>query len=90
MMIIFAVIGISLFKGKYSMCDNDVGKNGDPIVAKPDCVYNYGEEAWSTNDSNFDNFVQAMRTLFILTTSEGWAGVMFIGVDSTGVEMQPV
>lgn len=69
---------------------SDVDKNGEPIVTKQDCVDDNGEGAWSTNDSNFDNFVQAMRTLFILTTSEGWAGVMFLGVDSTGVEMQPV
>jgi hypothetical protein len=30
-----------------------------------------------------------MRALFILTTTEGWAGLMFLGVDTTGVEMQP-
>jgi len=31
-----------------------------------------------------------MRALFILTTTEGWAGMMYIGVDTTGVDMQPV
>jgi hypothetical protein len=30
-----------------------------------------------------------MRALFILTTTEGWAGMMYIGVDTTGVDMQP-
>jgi hypothetical protein len=30
-----------------------------------------------------------MRTLFILCTTEGWAGLMYMGIDSRGVDMQP-
>lgn len=30
-----------------------------------------------------------MRTLFILCTSEGWAGLMFMGIDTRGIDMTP-
>jgi hypothetical protein len=31
-----------------------------------------------------------MRTLFILCTTEGWAGLLFMAIDSRGIEMTPV
>lgn len=34
-------------------------------------------------DSNFDNIVQAMLTLFIVSTLEGWPDIMLVSVDST-------
>lgn len=83
MVLIFAVIGISLLKGQFYQCDEDDGT----IITKQDCLDK--GLGWSRNDSNFDDIVQAMRTLFILTTSEGWAGVMFLGVDTAGIDMQP-
>lgn len=49
-----------------------------------------GGGSWSNNDSNFDDITSAMRSLFILTTTEGWAGLMYMCVDITGVDMQPV
>ena len=58
------------------------------IKTKDDCLAAGG--SWSVNDSNFDNIIQAMRTLFILCTTEGWAGVMFLGVDSVGADIIPV
>jgi hypothetical protein len=32
--------------------------------------------------------IQAFRSLFILTTTEGWAGMMYYGVDTVGIGMQ--
>lgn len=40
--------------------------------------------------SRFDNILQAIGTLFEMSTTEGWADVMWQGVDARGVEMQPV
>lgn len=79
-MLIFAVIGVSLFKGKFYTCS----ETGDGIVTKQDCL-DAGFD-WANSDSNFDNIIQAMRTLFILTTTEGWAGVMYTGVDAAGID----
>jgi hypothetical protein len=83
LVLIFAVIGISLLKGQFYQCSED----NDSIITKDDCIAQGFD--WSRNDSNFDDIVQAMRALFILTTSEGWAGVMFLGVDTAGIDMQP-
>lgn len=80
-MLIFAVIGVSLFKGKYYSCSG----TGEGIVTKQDCL-DAGYD-FSNSDSNFDNIIQAMRTLMILTTTEGWAGVMWTGIDAVGVDM---
>jgi len=41
-------------------------------------------------ESRFDNVFQSIGTLFEMSTTEGWADVMWQGVDSRGVEMQPV
>lgn len=80
-LLIFAVIGVSLFKGKFYTCSD----NGPGIITKQDCID--GGFDWANGDSNFDNIIQAMRTLFILTTTEGWAGVMYTGIDAVGVDM---
>ncbi len=41
-------------------------------------------------ESRFDNVFQAIGTLFEMSTTEGWADVMWQGVDARGIEMQPV
>lgn len=84
LLLMFAVMGINLLKGSLYSCS--IG--GSNIVTKQDCLDAGG--SWNNNDSNFDNIVQAMRTLFILCTTEGWAGLMFMGVDSRGIDMQPL
>ena len=40
-------------------------------------------------DANFDNVFNAMMTLFQMMTTEGWQGVMYNGIDATGLDMQP-
>jgi len=84
LLLMFAVMGINLLKGSLYSCS--IG--GDNIVTKQDCLDAGG--SWNNNDSNFDNITQAMRTLFILCTTEGWAGLMFMAVDSRGINMQPL
>ena len=39
--------------------------------------------------SNFDDVFNSMFLLFELTTTEGWINVMWKGVDSTEIDMQP-
>ena len=40
-------------------------------------------------EANFDNVVTAFLTLFQMMTTEGWTDVMWDGIDSVGIEMQP-
>lgn len=44
---------------------------------------------WLNKDSNFDNVLTAMLSLFISATTEGWAEIMHDGVDAVGIGKQP-
>tara|TARA_B110000285_G_C14764165_1_gene440928 strand:- start:109 stop:411 length:303 start_codon:yes stop_codon:yes gene_type:complete len=59
----------------------------DLINTKQDCLDQGG--VWENTHQNFDNTLAAMNTLFQMTTTEGWIGVMYSGIDSRGVGLQP-
>lgn len=37
---------------------------------------------WEVHDTNFDNIVSGMVTLFVLSTLEGWPDWMFYFIDA--------
>jgi voltage-dependent calcium channel T type alpha-1G len=39
---------------------------------------------------NFDNLGHALMSLFVLSSKDGWVGIMYTGVDAVGIDMQPV
>ena len=41
-------------------------------------------------DQNFDSLPMAMSTLFQMATTEGWLEVMYSGIDSVDIDMQPI
>ena len=45
--------------------------------------------SWLTYDSNYDDIGQAMMTLFIVATLEGWPDIMLQSVDSTKTQRGP-
>lgn len=57
------------------------------VRTKTEC-FDYGG-SWINSDYNFDNILSAMATLYVLASTEGWIGLMFKGVDSVGIDMQP-
>ena len=65
----------------------DAQIRGYDITTKRDCL-NYGG-AWINKDSNFDNLPQALLTLMIIMTSEGWAEISHNGVDAVGIDKNP-
>ena len=48
------------------------------------------ERRWDNRDQNFDNVINAMVTLFEISTSEGWADIALYAVDATGTDTWPV
>ena len=58
------------------------------IKTKDDCLTNRG--LWLNAPANFDNTINAMTTLFQMTTTEGWVDVMNNGIDSVDINMQPI
>lgn len=57
------------------------------MLTYDDCISLGGE--WVNRKANFDSTINAMLTLFIMMTTEGWVDVMNDGVDSVGILKQP-
>ena len=76
--IMFGVVGIHLFSGKYGICD------GAETLAKIECNRTMaGEDVeWKNPPFDFDNIFNALHALFIASTTEGWVTIMNAGVDS--------
>ncbi|KAJ7989690.1 hypothetical protein DPEC_G00307150 [Dallia pectoralis] len=83
--IIFGILGVQLFKGKFFYCFGPDVKN---ITNKSDCLQaNY---KWIHHKYNFDNLGQALMSLFVLASKDGWVNIMYHGLDAVGVDQQPV
>uniref|UniRef100_A0AAX7SEZ7 Voltage-dependent T-type calcium channel subunit alpha n=1 Tax=Astatotilapia calliptera TaxID=8154 RepID=A0AAX7SEZ7_ASTCA len=82
--IIFGILGVQLFKGKFYHCEGLDTRN---ITNKSDCLQaNY---RWIRKKYNFDNLIQALMSLFVLSCKDGWVTIMYDGLDAVGVDQQP-
>ncbi|KAM3865348.1 LOW QUALITY PROTEIN: voltage-dependent T-type calcium channel subunit alpha-1I-like [Diretmus argenteus] len=83
--IIFGILGVQLFKGKFYYC---LGLDVKNITNKSDCLAaNY---RWIHHKYNFDNLGQALMSLFVLASKDGWVNIMYHGLDAVGIDQQPV
>ncbi|MCI4385501.1 hypothetical protein PGIGA_G00051090 [Pangasianodon gigas] len=83
--IIFGILGVQLFKGKFFYC---LGLDVRNITNKSDCLLaNY---KWVHHKYNFDNLGQALMSLFVLASKDGWVNIMYHGLDAVAVDQQPV
>ncbi|KAL2298849.1 hypothetical protein Nmel_014456, partial [Mimus melanotis] len=83
--IIFGILGVQLFKGKFYYCDGPDVKN---ITTKADCTN--ARYKWVRRKYNFDNLGQALMSLFVLSSKDGWVNIMYDGLDAVGIDQQPV
>jgi len=83
--IIFAILGVQMFKGKMYYCDTEDLTN---ITTRADCEAKNFE--WVNKVYNYDNIFNALFTLFIIATRDGWVDAMYDGIDAVGVDMQPI
>ncbi|XP_014676246.1 PREDICTED: voltage-dependent T-type calcium channel subunit alpha-1I-like, partial [Priapulus caudatus] len=83
--IIFGILGVQLFKGKFYYCD---AADVTHIHNKTQC-YAAGY-SWLNQKYNFDNLGQALMALFVLSSKDGWVQIMYTGIDAVGVDIQPV
>uniref|UniRef100_A0A8C6PGH1 Voltage-dependent T-type calcium channel subunit alpha n=1 Tax=Nothobranchius furzeri TaxID=105023 RepID=A0A8C6PGH1_NOTFU len=82
--IIFGILGVQLFKGKFFVCQGEDMRN---VTNKSDCLQaNY---KWVRHKYNFDNLGQALMSLFVLASKDGWVDIMYDGLDAVGVDQQP-
>ncbi|XP_056153363.1 voltage-dependent T-type calcium channel subunit alpha-1G [Lampris incognitus] len=83
--IIFGILGVQLFKGKFFICQGEDVRN---ITNKSDC--DQANYKWVRHKYNFDNLGQALMSLFVLASKDGWVDIMYDGLDAVGVDQQPV
>jgi hypothetical protein len=81
--LIFAIMGVNTFGGKFFYCSIDMYSLG----SQQECEYAGGK--WMLYDHNFDNVMSAMKTLFITSSLEGWPDIMLQAVDATEIEKGP-
>uniref|UniRef100_A0A670JFU7 Ion transport domain-containing protein n=1 Tax=Podarcis muralis TaxID=64176 RepID=A0A670JFU7_PODMU len=82
--IIFGILGVQLFKGKFYHCEGLDIRN---ISTKADC--RNAHYRWVRRKYNFDNLGQALMSLFVLSSKDGWVNIMYDGLDAVGIDQQP-
>ncbi|XP_044089982.1 voltage-dependent T-type calcium channel subunit alpha-1H isoform X3 [Neovison vison] len=83
--IIFGILGVQLFKGKFYYCEGADTRN---ISTKAECWA--AHYRWVRRKYNFDNLGQALMSLFVLSSKDGWVNIMYDGLDAVGIDQQPV
>uniref|UniRef100_G1N9C3 Sodium channel protein n=1 Tax=Meleagris gallopavo TaxID=9103 RepID=G1N9C3_MELGA len=93
--LIFSIMGVNLFAGKYYRCVNTTtGDLFDISVVnnKSDCLalLHTNEVRWVNVKVNFDNVGLGYLSLLQVATFKGWMDIMYAAVDSREIEEQPV
>uniref|UniRef100_A0A8C9ZYM1 Sodium channel protein n=1 Tax=Sander lucioperca TaxID=283035 RepID=A0A8C9ZYM1_SANLU len=94
--LIFSIMGVNLFAGKYYYCFNQTSEEYFPVDVvnnKTQCEalmqQNYTEVRWKNVKINFDNVGAGYLALLQVATFKGWMDIMYAAVDSREVEDQP-
>ncbi|XP_064410682.1 sodium channel protein type 2 subunit alpha-like isoform X3 [Latimeria chalumnae] len=92
--LIFSIMGVNLFAGKFGKCINTTTKvklSPEIVNNKTQCE-NLGMESvnWTIVKVNFDNVGAGYLALLQVATFKGWMDIMYAAVDSREVEEQPI
>nr|AAV93244.1 voltage-sensitive sodium channel [Musca domestica] len=88
--LIFAIMGVQLFAGKYFKC-----KDGNDSVLSHEIIPNRNackseNYTWENSAMNFDHVGNAYLCLFQVATFKGWIQIMNDAIDSREVDKQPI
>uniref|UniRef100_A0A8C4GKE4 Sodium channel protein n=1 Tax=Dicentrarchus labrax TaxID=13489 RepID=A0A8C4GKE4_DICLA len=91
--LIFSIMGVNLFAGKYYYCVNTTTDETFPIDVvnnKSECLNLVNDSArWKNVKINFDNVGAGYLALLQVATFKGWMDIMYAAVDSRNLEDQP-
>uniref|UniRef100_A0A8C2BEI1 Sodium channel protein n=1 Tax=Cyprinus carpio TaxID=7962 RepID=A0A8C2BEI1_CYPCA len=93
--LIFSIMGVNLFAGKYYHCVNISSDELFPISVvnnMSDCYAlnaNNDTARWKNVKINFDNVGAGYLALLQVATFKGWMDIMYAAVDSRDLEQQP-
>ncbi|XP_070787005.1 sodium channel, voltage-gated, type I like, alpha b isoform X4 [Enoplosus armatus] len=91
--LIFSIMGVNLFAGKYYYCVNTTTDEIFPIDVvnnRTECLNLVNDSArWKNVKINFDNVGAGYLALLQVATFKGWMDIMYAAVDSRNLEDQP-
>ncbi|XP_044257372.1 sodium channel protein para-like isoform X3 [Tribolium madens] len=88
--LIFAIMGVQLFAGKYFKCV-DANKTTLSYEIIPDVNACKAENyTWENSRMNFDHVGKAYLCLFQVATFKGWIQIMNDAIDSRDINKQPI
>ncbi|XP_044855135.1 sodium channel protein type 4 subunit alpha-like [Mauremys mutica] len=93
--LIFSIMGVNLFAGKYYRCINtttDELFDISEVNNKSDCLalLHTHQVRWVNVKVNFDNVGLGYLSLLQVATFKGWMDIMYAAVDSREIEEQPL
>ncbi|CAJ1075533.1 sodium channel protein type 4 subunit alpha B [Xyrichtys novacula] len=95
--LIFSIMGVNLFSGKFYYCFNETSEemfSPEEVHNKTECLtliqQNFTEVRWKNIKINFDNVGMGYLSLLQVATFKGWMEIMYAAVDSSDVEAQPM
>ncbi|KAG9343830.1 hypothetical protein JZ751_013211 [Albula glossodonta] len=94
--LIFSIMGVNLFAGKFYRCINVTSEeifNVSIVNNKTECLalgLETNETRWFNLKVNYDNVGMGYLSLLQVATFKGWMDIMYAAVDSREIESQPV
>ncbi|XP_068401078.1 sodium channel protein type 3 subunit alpha-like isoform X3 [Eschrichtius robustus] len=91
--LIFSIMGVNLFAGKFYRCVNTTTGNMfevSEVNNLSDCQALGKKARWKNVKVNFDNVGAGYLALLQVATFKGWMDIMYAAVDSRDVKLQPV
>ncbi|XP_029283655.1 sodium channel protein type 4 subunit alpha B-like isoform X2 [Cottoperca gobio] len=95
--LIFSIMGVNLFAGKFYYCFNETSEemfHPEDINNRSECFAlmeaNFTEVRWRNVKVNYDNVGMGYLSLLQVATFKGWMDIMNAAVDSRDVESQPI
>ncbi|XP_061544764.1 sodium channel, voltage gated, type VIII, alpha subunit b isoform X7 [Phycodurus eques] len=95
--LIFSIMGVNLFAGKYYFCYNDTEEqyfHPNEVNNRTECFAlindNHTEVRWKNVKINFDNVGAGYLALLQVATFKGWMDIMYAAIDSRKVGDQPL
>uniref|UniRef100_A0A671WJ87 Sodium channel protein n=1 Tax=Sparus aurata TaxID=8175 RepID=A0A671WJ87_SPAAU len=95
--LIFSIMGVNLFAGKFYHCFNETSEemfDAADVNNKTECLAliesDFTEVRWKNIKVNYDNVGMGYLSLLQVATFKGWMDIMYAAVDSRDVESQPM
>ena len=79
--VMFAILGVSLFGGKFYQCSNNEINEMDTCISSG--------YSWNQLFPNYDTLIEAMISLFIVSSEEGWPDLMYSAIDARDIGLSP-